>query len=574
MQLVGPLAAGVRGAKNGSATILVRGSDEAALVYLDANGGRRLVGSVALDVFGSCHCYVDEAVDVTVLDADGDAVRSFTVGSTAGVVEARSDSFTGRNYDSGAAAVGEPVQLDALLARLLTSAGAIDFQVAIGSQDLTIKGAVAAFFGSSVRVTSAKYGAVGNGVVDDQVPIQQAIDEVFAAGGGAVYLPPGNYAVGGPLRLRNGVSLLGEGSSVSRVTALNDTNAVAVLTGAKSQRISGIALYAASASTSALMDVGRAAARIEDCYFDGTNVTGNIIDFAVPDVSTVVERCTFNLVSTNLLAINAFASAKACVDLVECSFLIGDGYASSVVSVTGVRAEACLFDWSDDTSGTFSCFQLVGDIYGWVDACEFIGATGPTVTLVNIGNLNSTREFLFEDCSMFEQGISPTMYTVANTGTGYYARMKTVDARCAPLSTIATVGGAGNVHFIVPDASQYGVFSVRNDDNTAGATASGCCFGATTTSENKSTVAPWGARRTAVYAMKNAEDFTKNENLSRNSVMPAWKSIAASAHAMKLVMMRGYGYSPAVGMTMRWHACGVGGGEPTVDTAFREAYAF
>lgn len=37
------------------------------------------------------------------------------------------------------------------------------------------------------------YGAVGNGIADDRIAIQTAIDDCYAAGGGVIYIPPGIY---------------------------------------------------------------------------------------------------------------------------------------------------------------------------------------------------------------------------------------------------------------------------------------------------------------------------------------------------------------------------------------------
>ncbi|SFX65137.1 glycosyl hydrolase family 28-related protein [Azotobacter vinelandii] len=62
------------------------------------------------------------------------------------------------------------------------------------------------------------FGALGDGVSDDRVAIQAAIDAAHAAGGGTVYLPPGEYRVSaagepsdGCLTLRDNVYLAGAG---------------------------------------------------------------------------------------------------------------------------------------------------------------------------------------------------------------------------------------------------------------------------------------------------------------------------------------------------------------------------
>ncbi|MEY3186388.1 MAG: hypothetical protein RL675_207 [Bacteroidota bacterium] len=59
-------------------------------------------------------------------------------------------------------------------------------------------------------VVSVKdFGAVGNGVADDTAAIQAAIDVVFAAGGGTVFIPRGTYLTG-TLTLKSHVHLVGE----------------------------------------------------------------------------------------------------------------------------------------------------------------------------------------------------------------------------------------------------------------------------------------------------------------------------------------------------------------------------
>jgi len=74
-------------------------------------------------------------------------------------------------------------------------------------------GAVARTVQAKLRETvSVKdFGAVGDGVTDDTAAIQAAIDAVFAAGGGDIFLPAGVYLVSAMLEMRNEVSLRGIG---------------------------------------------------------------------------------------------------------------------------------------------------------------------------------------------------------------------------------------------------------------------------------------------------------------------------------------------------------------------------
>jgi hypothetical protein len=53
------------------------------------------------------------------------------------------------------------------------------------------------------------FGAVGDGVADDIVQIQAAIDAAYAAGGGLVYVPPGTYRITTSINMRSYVKLFG-----------------------------------------------------------------------------------------------------------------------------------------------------------------------------------------------------------------------------------------------------------------------------------------------------------------------------------------------------------------------------
>ena len=71
----------------------------------------------------------------------------------------------------------------------------------------------AAFAAPSISKNILDYGAKPDGVTLNTEAIQRAIEEVVKVGGGTVYVPPGNFLVGG-LVLRSGITLYLEAGSV------------------------------------------------------------------------------------------------------------------------------------------------------------------------------------------------------------------------------------------------------------------------------------------------------------------------------------------------------------------------
>lgn len=60
-----------------------------------------------------------------------------------------------------------------------------------------------------IDVTLPPYSASGQGVLNDRNALQSAIDDLSDAGGGVIYLPPGQYRMGNRIIVRDGVTLRG-----------------------------------------------------------------------------------------------------------------------------------------------------------------------------------------------------------------------------------------------------------------------------------------------------------------------------------------------------------------------------
>src|SRR6478609_9303055 len=66
--------------------------------------------------------------------------------------------------------------------------------------------------GSTIDVTQAGYGAVGDGTTNDRAAIQRALDDVAADGGGTVVIPSGRTFLTGSLRIGSGTTVQLDGT--------------------------------------------------------------------------------------------------------------------------------------------------------------------------------------------------------------------------------------------------------------------------------------------------------------------------------------------------------------------------
>lgn len=71
-----------------------------------------------------------------------------------------------------------------------------------------------------VNITSSTYGGVGNGTTDNTAAFNAAFTAIGAAGGGALYIPPGTYLITGSISYTgNGpITIYGDGQNVSIIS--------------------------------------------------------------------------------------------------------------------------------------------------------------------------------------------------------------------------------------------------------------------------------------------------------------------------------------------------------------------
>jgi hypothetical protein len=205
VKLLTTLAAGIRGAEGGYAIIYRHRTTQYATLYSDPYGKDPVETSpVTLDDYGGAIRYVNEIVDIAVYSYSGDLVRQWTEMGAAPAIEVVSSHFPGADPVTGQTGVSKHVDL-------LTVLELLDSSIT----NITNGNAWAFYY----VVTYEPYGAEGDGVADDTVAVQAAIDACHAAGGGTVYFPGGIYRTTSTLTQYSDTRILGAGPSASIILA-------------------------------------------------------------------------------------------------------------------------------------------------------------------------------------------------------------------------------------------------------------------------------------------------------------------------------------------------------------------
>lgn len=359
MNLVQFLAAGVNGAANGSATFFLRGtaSSAQAVMYNEFEGLTQPASNVVtLDANGSAEMYVNAYVDVEIKNSAGTTLRTVTVGNSAPVVEVRSTSFTGTDYDgSPANTAGEPITLKALLDKWITSAGSTNWQVLIGGIATNLQNAFAGISGLIINVKDPTYGAVGDGVTDDTTAILAA---ETAAAGKPVYFPPGTYKVTTLSLSSSNLNWFGAGVGASIISGTTSTNLIGLTNNTDTawKNFSGLS-FTSSGSYARLFNLEESQnVTFHRCSFDASQCSADAIESAsTAGLAKVhITDCDFTLGAGTPSGIrNASTTGNRQLTVRGCNFKMPSGFTGRVIRGPEFNVSGCRFDASAVTSGTY-----------------------------------------------------------------------------------------------------------------------------------------------------------------------------------------------------------------------------
>ena len=462
MQLVSPLCSGIRGAENGFAFIDERATGVPATCYTSFEGtaiAPQPGTGFALDANGAFEVYVNQLVDVRVVDANGTAVVTFTMGEAAPNVEVRSLAFTGQDYQSGASAPGNPTTLQAILDLITTAFGSTDWNITVGGVTRTPASWLSSIAGVFTNVKDPSYGAVGDGVTDDTSHIQAALTAA-TSGKSIVFFPAGTYRIVSKLTIPPGVSLWGsgtEGTFIKIDHATNDLLEYGAGTDTGLQEIRGLSLDALQANSGIFVSLTSAGTRrvfIVNCLFGSVSTLHAGKNVQASTSAHVVQISDTDFYCKAADGVTATADIGRVVARNCRFFTVGTPYNNNLLTAKGYTSIAgCRFDMSTTNGSVGNCVS-VGSITAGVGAsgcivgCEFTpgtSAAGAAAIIVTGANDNATA--FYEMGNAIHEGFGFGVAGLTNLTAATAQAVSTYrDPRIEQLATNANVTMTGDTH--------------------------------------------------------------------------------------------------------------------------------
>lgn len=448
------------GTANASGTVWLfePGSSTEANAYSDAAATTLITQPITLTNGGTINrsdypsgIYVTSPVRLLVQDADQNTVvDTVYIPATAGDVGVDNDGFT----DS---------TLDAVLTKALTSFGGTDwkYKESAGATERTAK---AKWVEPGISVKD--FGAVGDGVAIDTTAIQSAMNRAKALSC-AVLFPAGTYKIDQALTLTSatGVSLIGAGTSSSKIITSHATANIFTLSSCSGFSIQGLGLSAAATNSGSAISISGGGTIVLSSLLVSTFGGGTfLIPLAFSTSCTIVriDACNFTAKSADATA-RAIKLADTTIVTITGGGVGGDTGAAieltggtSFVGIFGVR-----FSNSSANIGVLFNAAFTGTDITVAGCPTLRSAAAAFATPFDMSGLATDVRF-----RQWGNEVDGTTIDVASAGTATPNRARGNFIRIRATSTGAAITIAAPTP--VPTTTMYGVTLVLDIYNEAG----------------------------------------------------------------------------------------------------------